>query len=283
MAENDGPPPTDAEVNDTNERRITVASTASELTRILTSAGLVPAKGRYSQNDEENDEEEGEDYVAVDHEDASDVSYLFRRPQPRPRTQLDELHPFVSVLSLSNVDDCVRVEESLPEHERCTREKLCYRLTKCPELSLGLFTIPVLEEDKPKPRATLIGHIIATRTSAPTVTDASMSYPPDWRTKRRSLPDDKEEPLGHQDQGGTIAIHSLAVLPEYQGKKVGTTLMKSYIHRIKEAAIADRIALIAHDHLIPFYEKLGFENRGPSKCTFGGGGWTDMVLEFNKE
>lgn len=144
-----------------------------------------------------------------------------------------------------------------------------------------MFTIPVRTEDNPNPRPQLIGHIIATRTSAPLVTDASMSYPPDWRTKRRSLADENEkEPLGHEDQGGTIAVHSLAVLPEHQGKKVGSTLMKAYIHRIKEANIAERIALIAHDHLIPFYEKLGFENRGPSNCTFGGGGWTNLVSIF---
>jgi predicted N-acetyltransferase YhbS len=88
--------------------------------------------------------------------------------------------------------------------------------------------------------------------------------------------------LGHQDQGSTITIHSLAVLPEHQRKKVGSTLMKAYIQRIKDAAIADRIALLAHDHLVPFYTALGFENRGVSDCKFGGGGWKDMILEFSK-
>jgi hypothetical protein len=121
MAGNAGPP--SEEVNDADEDSLTMTSTASELTRILSSAGLVPAKSYYSQ-DEEDDEEEVEDYVAVDHEDASDFSYLFRRPHARPRTQLDELHPFVQVLTQSNVDDCVSVEESFPEHERCTREKV---------------------------------------------------------------------------------------------------------------------------------------------------------------
>jgi GNAT superfamily N-acetyltransferase len=159
--------------------------------------------------------------------------------------------------------------------------QLCYRLTKCPELCLGLFTIRVHRKDEAKPPPTLVGHIIATRTPEPVVTDASMAYPTDWRTRRRDLPEEHEkEPVGHQEQGGTVAIHSLAVLPEHQGKTVASTLMKSYIQRIKEAAIADRIALLCHDHLIAFYEKLGFENRGPSDCTFGGGGWTNMVSKF---
>lgn len=30
-------------------------------------------------------------------------------------------------------------------------------------------------------------------------------------------------------------------------------------------------------HLVPFYEKIGFKNKGRSKAQFGGGGWIDMV------
>jgi len=129
-----------------------------------------------------------------------------------------------------------------------------------------------------------VAHILATRTPALKVNEASMGIPPDWRTKTSTLPDSTgAEPLGHQDQGSTIAIHSLAVLPEHQGKRIGSTLMKAYIQRIKDAAVADRIALLAHDNLVPFYTALGFEDRGASDCTFGGGGWIDMVLEFSKD
>lgn len=138
-----------------------------------------------------------------------------------------------------------------------------------------MFTLPVLEEDQPKPRPTLVGHVIATRTSNPHVTDKSMELPADWKTERSTVVDG--ETVGHDEYGSSIAIHSVAVLREHQGKQVGSTLMKAYIQRIREAAIADRIVIIVHDHLIPFYESFGFENRGQSKCQFGGGGWTDMV------
>lgn len=108
-----------------------------------------------------------------------------------------------------------------------------------------------------------------------------MKIPEDWQTNKRSLPDAGEKNyIGHEDQGSTVALHSLAVKAEHQKKRVGSTLMKSYIQRIKEAQIAERIALLAHDHMVPFYEALGFENRGPSACTFGGGGWFDMVSVF---
>ena len=153
--------------------------------------------------------------------------------------------------------------------------KFLYRLNRCPELTLGLFTLPVLEEGKPKPRATLVGHIIATRTSSPRVTDSSMQLPSNWQTERFAV--ENGQMVGHDEYGPTIAIHSLAVLPEHQGKQVGSTLMKSYIQRIREAQIAERIAIIAHDHLVPFYQSLGFQDCGPSECQFGGGGWVDLV------
>lgn len=247
----------------------------SELAQILNRAGISMTNGGFPLDDIEDEDEVDEDYVAVDQEDANDYPYWFRRPPVHQRTKLDDLHPFVQLLSASNVEDCVAVEDAFPEAERCSRDKFIYRLTRCPELSLGLFTLPVLDENKPKPRATLVGHIIATRTSEPLVTDRAMRLPKDWQSERWTYED--SQAVGHEEAGRTIAIHSLAVLPEHQGKQVGSTLLKSYIHRIREAQIADRIAIIAHDHLVPFYESFGFESRGPSKCQFGGGGWVDLV------
>lgn len=102
-----------------------------------------------------------------------------------------------------------------------------------------------------------------------------MQMPANWKNERLTV--ENGEIIGHDEYSSTIAVHSLAVLPEHQGKQVGTTLMKSYIQRIKEAAIAERIVLIAHNNMVNFYENFGFENRGPSPCAFGGGGWHDMV------
>ncbi|KAJ5087681.1 hypothetical protein N7456_011297 [Penicillium angulare] len=250
----------------------------AELSRIMSRAGIQLANG-FPLDDDEGDEEVDEDYVAVgQEEDANEFPYWFRRPPTHHRTKLDELHPFVQLLSASNVEDCVAVEDAFPEQERCSRDKFIYRLSRCPELSLGLFTLPLKDDDKPKPRPTLVAHIVATRTSEPCVTDRAMRLPSNWKDERWTFEDGQA--VGHEEGGGTIAIHSLAVLPEHQGKQVGSTLMKSYIHRIREALIADRIAIIAHDHLVPFYESFGFESRGPSKCQFGGGGWVDLVLEF---
>ncbi|KLJ13232.1 hypothetical protein EMPG_11808 [Blastomyces silverae] len=265
----------------TEQSRIAQRSAIAQADLLM--AHELEAEGNGVHVDDDGDDDEEDEFVEVEHDDvAEDYSWYFRRPPPTKRTELDQLHPIVQLLSLSNVEDCLAVEAAFPENERCSLEKVEYRLTKCPELSLGVFYLPPKDPSKPKPKPQLIAHILATRTPALCVTDAAMGIPPNWRDKSSSTLEscNGSEPLGHQDQGSTIALHSLAVLPEHQGKRLGSTLLKAYIQRIKDAAIANRIALLAHDHLIPFYTSLGFENRGLSDCTFGGGGWYSMVLDF---
>lgn len=56
--------------------------------------------------------------------------------------------------------------------------------------------------------------------------------------------------------------------------------MKSHTQRMESSGIADRLSLVAHDHMIRFYEAIGFVNKGASQCEFGAGGWFDMVCVF---
>ncbi len=53
--------------------------------------------------------------------------------------------------------------------------------------------------------------------------------------------------------------------------------MKSYEQRMETSGVADRIALLAHEHLVRMYERMGFVDKGRSPVTFGGGGWTSLV------
>lgn len=92
---------------------------------VVTHADEVSGQLRESASTTVPCEGDDEDFVAVDHEDLEDYSWSFQ-PQPRHgRSRLDQLHPFVQLLSLANVDDCVKVEEAFPENERCSREKVC--------------------------------------------------------------------------------------------------------------------------------------------------------------
>ncbi|KAL8676162.1 MAG: hypothetical protein Q9224_000861 [Gallowayella concinna] len=208
---------------------------------------------------------------------------------------LSNLHPYVQTLSLSDLESCVALENAtFPEAERCSKEKFTYRLTTCPELSLGLFSTTVPEGPNaslatysyarppdsaaPMKKSTLVAQVIATKCVSTTVTDESMDYPPDWRS-RPSL----SERQGHHEQGRTIAIHSLAALPEFKGLGLGKIVMKSYMQRIESSGIADRVALLAHDHLVEYYETLGFRNTGKSETKFGGGNWYDMLWDTTEQ
>ncbi|QIX00302.1 hypothetical protein AMS68_005819 [Peltaster fructicola] len=199
----------------------------------------------------------------------------------------DELHTFAQLLTVKDADSCTKLEEAaFPPEERATHAKFIYRLKTCPEVCLGLFTSSEdstavtaatsrpIDSDAPARKAILLGHIVSTRTTHSTVSDEDMAYPTD------ANPDPK---LGHKEHGRTVCLHSLAVLPGFQKQKLGTTLMRAYIKQIQSQDVADRIALIAHDYLIAFYEKFGFKSLGPSKAQFGGGGWYDMVLELKDE
>lgn len=85
--------------------------------------------------------------------------------------------------------------------------------------------------------------------------------------------------VGHIEHGRTIAIHSLAVLPEFQKRGIGSMLMKAYVQRMASSNNADRISLLAYDHLVPFYESLGFEKKGKGGSKHGGVEWVDMVSQ----
>lgn len=164
-----------------------------------------------------------------------------------------------------------------------------YRFTRCGEICLGLFTsarsdsaehdfsVPTaavaqpVTSDDPERKSILLAHCVATKSTNSAVLDADMEIPENWAKSS------KFGTVGHNDAGRTICIHSLAVLPSYHGKGLGSTLLKAYIQRIEQSDVADRIALLAHGSLVGFYEMFGFVNKGPSKAEFGGGNWVDMV------
>lgn len=145
-----------------------------------------------------------------------------------------------------------------------------YRLSTCPELSLGIFTASSF----PNPYTgltteVLLGHAIATKTSSRLVTDACMA----------------SSPYSHTESGTTVALHSLAILPSYQRRTLGTTLLAEFIRRSgsRPGIPIERIAIIARERLVRFYQRFGFTVAGASGVGFGGGGWRDLVLEFGDE
>ena len=83
----------------------------------------------------------------------------------------------------------------------------------------------------------LLAMINGTRTSSLYVNDASMAIG------------------SHEPDGSTVGLHALCVHPGWRAKGLGTTILKEYIARIGKEKGVERIALIAHDELVPFYER----------------------------
>ena len=87
---------------------------------------------------------------------------------------------------------------------------------------------------------------------------------------------------GHKEDGNTIAVHSVAVHPQWRRKHIGYLMMKDYVQKFFGLCSADGMALLAHEDVQPFYHKHGFSKHGVSKSKFAGQDWIDMRLPFDQ-
>jgi GNAT superfamily N-acetyltransferase len=128
------------------------------------------------------------------------------------------------------------------------------RQSLAPHLFLGAYE---LESNSRK----LVGYVCATQSPEEHFTHASMT--------------------SHVPGSSSVCIHSVCVSPFYRGKGLGQALLKEYLARLEAArsdgtATWERVILIAHDHLVPFYEKAGFENLGRSNVVHGSLSWFEV-------
>lgn len=121
----------------------------------------------------------------------------------------------------------------------------------------------------------LLAMIHGTRTSSTYASDASMAIG------------------GHEPRGSTVGLHTLCVHPGWRAKGLGTRILKEYIKRMEAEKGVERVALIAHDELVPFYERfsfckgefncrVGFMNQGVSESQHGGVTWYDCIYTITE-
>ncbi|KZL79023.1 gnat family, partial [Colletotrichum incanum] len=201
---------------------------------------------------------------------------------------------YIRPLSIKDLDQCAAVESAaFPPAEAATREKIEYRLTVSPHICFGLFVrqgTGILEGSRQQgniPVFTnafdgsgndrLIAHTISTQSISRVVKDEDMAYPPTWKTDPTAV-----HYIGHNPEGRTIAMHSLAVSPPYQKLGYGKRLMAVYTKEMERTGKADRISILTYDRLVPFYQKLGFTYFGKSQSEYAGVSWHDLAFEFVK-
>jgi ribosomal protein S18 acetylase RimI-like enzyme len=87
--------------------------------------------------------------------------------------------------------------------------------------------------------------------------------------------------IGHNAEGQNMVVFALVVLPEFQKRGIASQLMASFV---KEAQQHDRknVLLMCKQHLIAYYEKMGFAHVGLSRSTHGGAEWHEMRLALGK-
>lgn len=183
------------------------------------------------------------------------------------------LHMYVRPLIIEDVAQVVKLEaEGFPENERASLETVQFRLTACPELCSGLFIRDF--EGKELKSETLIGHIMGTKIPKSNNSTHFITL----------------ESMGkvHYEASDTVAIHSLVIDHTYQKKNLATLLLTDYIQKLSNQEIGSRIVIIAHEPLVPFYERVGFEQSGENKDvvkdpSFASTKWIDMVKELIKE
>ena len=153
----------------------------------------------------------------------------------------------IRTVTPADLDGVCAVENAgFPPAEGATREAFCYRIEAFPQCFL------VAEED-----GTVVGLLNGPATDAQFICDRLY------------------EPGGAGENGTTLAILGLAVLPDRRRQGIAAQLMHAYLDRARQGGM-ERVVLTCKENLIPFYEQFGFVNRGVSQSVHGGVVWYDM-------
>ena len=152
-----------------------------------------------------------------------------------------------------DLDECFAVEISgFPPGEAATRETIRLRMERFPEGFL------VAEAD---------GRVVGILNS--TATD------------KHDLGDEELKQLvGHDPDGKNLVVFALAVLPEFQKRGIASQLMSRFAEEARREG-KESILLMCKQHLIRYYERMGFEHVGLSRSTHGGAEWHEMRLRLH--
>ncbi|CEH18902.1 Arylalkylamine N-acetyltransferase [Ceraceosorus bombacis] len=86
-----------------------------------------------------------------------------------------------------------------------------------------------------------------------------------------------------------VCLHSVCVLPSFRGRGLAKLIIEELVKRLQRAELQigdaksrgpqrgyECVALLAHEELIPFYEKCAFKLLGVSHVQWGSGSWFEM-------
>lgn len=97
-------------------------------------------------------------------------------------------------------------------------------------------------------------------------------------SNQRYIDDDLyEKSYPNKSEDNYMMVLSIAVDPDYKRKKIGSKLLNYFIQNTSHKTKI--ISLTCLERLIPFYEKNGFINEGPSDSSHANELWFNMIKE----
>jgi predicted N-acetyltransferase YhbS len=150
----------------------------------------------------------------------------------------------------NDLEECFIVETAgFPPEEAATRETIKLRIDMFPE---GFLV------------AEMNGRVVGILNSG--------------ATNKDDISDEELKQLvGHDPAGKNMVVFALAVLPEFQKQGIARELMTRFVDEARQEG-KENVMLLCKQHLIAYYESMGFTHTGLSRSTHGGAEWHKMRL-----
>lgn len=152
-----------------------------------------------------------------------------------------------------DVDECFAVEISgFPPEEAATRETIQLRSETFPQGFLAA-----------EKEGRIVGILNSAATNKDDISDEEL-----------------KQLIGHDPHGKNMVVFALVVLPEYRKQGIAHQLMATFAEEARQQG-KENILLMCKQHLIHYYERMGFLHVGLSKSRHGGAEWHEMRLPLN--
>lgn len=153
-----------------------------------------------------------------------------------------------------DLDECYLVEVSgFPPEEAATRETIKLRIDTFPQ---GFLVAEM--------NGTIVGILNSAATDKDDLSDEEL-----------------KQLIGHDPDGKNLVVFALVVLPEFQKQGIANQMMTRFVEEAR-ARKKENVLLMCKQHLIAYYERMGFAHVGLSRSTHGGAEWHEMHLALEK-
>lgn len=153
-----------------------------------------------------------------------------------------------------DLDECYLVEVcGFPPEEAATRETIKLRIDTFPQ---GFLVAEM--------NGTIVGILNSAATDKDDLSDEEL-----------------KQLIGHDPDGKNLVVFALVVLPEFQKQGIANQMMTRFVEEARTRK-KENVLLMCKQHLIAYYERMGFAHVGLSRSTHGGAEWHEMRLTLEK-